>query len=171
MLPVFIATPPVTLLAPWPVMHRVHATAPARHVAPAKKAAKPATRKPTWIPKIPAPRKTASTSSGCGASCQWHKTDAVWAQFPAWVEIFAKCVSHHESWSGHMWTAENPISTASGGFQFIDGTWRAWRDRAGVKAPGHAAYASPQTQAYVFAFGLTHYGGRGAWSGTGCPGT
>lgn len=170
MLPVFIAPPP--LLAPWPVMHRVHGTAPARHSKPAQKAFA-ATRKPSWVPQaLPAPHKPSrAPSSSCGASCQWHRTDAVWAQFPAWVQAFALCVSHHESWSGHMWTAENPISTASGGFQFIDGTWRAWRDRAGVKAPGHAAYASPQTQAYVFAFGLTHYGGRGAWSGTGCPGT
>lgn len=172
MLPVFIALPPV-LHAPWPVMHRVHAAAPA--IAP-KKAAKPATKKPTWVPKtLPAPKKkttaTKASSTTCGASCQWHKTDSVWAQFPASIEVFAKCVSHHESWSGHMWTAENPISTASGGFQFIDSTWRAWAARAGVSGYGHAAHAPPKVQAYVFAYGITHYGGRRAWHGTNCPGT
>lgn len=171
MLPVFIAPPP--LQAPWPVMHRVHVAAPPVHPVIVTKAAKPATKKPTWVPKtLPAPKKKAAAVSGtCGASCQWHRTDAVWAQFPASIEVFAKCVSHHESWSGHMWAAENPISTASGGFQFIDSTWRAWAARAGVSAPGHAAHAPPSTQAYVFAYGITHYGGRRAWHGTNCPGT
>lgn len=69
-----------------------------------------------------------------------------------------------------MWTAENPTSTASGGFQFIDGTFVVWAKRAGISAPRHAAYASPVIQVRVFAYTVTH-GGKRAWNGTGCPGT
>ncbi len=105
--------------------------------------------------------------SKCGATCQWHKTDSVWAKYPQWVETFALCVAHHESWSPHMWTAENPYSTASGGFQWIDGSWRVNLGRAGFSGPGHAAYASPILQAKVTAWVITHNGQRN-WNGAHC---
>jgi hypothetical protein len=115
----------------------------------------------------PARVHTGSTGGSCGASCQWHKTDAVWAKYPAWVQTFALCVSHHESWSPHMWTAENPISSASGGFQWIDGSWRTNLRRAGLSGPGHAAYASPVLQAQVTAYVIAHHGQHN-WVGTHC---
>lgn len=137
------------------------------------RAAKPAVKKtpaPTVKKKTSTVKKTVvrtSSSSGCGASCQWHKTDSVWAKYPAWVQTFALCVSHHESWSPHMWTAENPVSTASGGFQWIDGSWRTNMARAGFSGPGHAAYASPVLQAEVTAWVITHHG-QWNWKGTHC---
>lgn len=134
----------------------------AKKVAPPKahKAVKKAVKK--------AVVRTYSTSSGkCGATCQWAKTASVWKKYPAWVQTFALCVSHHESWSGHMWTAENPISTASGGFQWLDRSWRVNLARAGFRGPGHAAYASPILQAEVTAWVITHKGQRN-WAGAGC---
>lgn len=102
-----------------------------------------------------------------GASVQWARTASVWKKYPAWVQTFALCVSHHESWSPHMWTAENPSSTASGGFQWLDGSWRVNLARAGFRGPGHAAYASPILQAEVTAWVITHHGQRN-WAGAGC---
>jgi hypothetical protein len=66
-----------------------------------------------------------------------------------------------------MWTAENPTSSASGGFQWIDGSWRANLARAGFSGPGHAAYASPVLQAQVTAYVITH-GGQHNWVGSHC---
>lgn len=140
----------------------------------AKPVAKPAApvkvtvKKKQSTTKVTVKKTQTHTSTGkCGASCQWHKTDSVWAKYPAWVETFAKCVSHHESWSPHMWTAENPISTASGGFQWIDGSWRTNLKRAGFSGPGHAAYASPVLQAEVTAWVIAH-NGQWNWKGTHC---
>ncbi len=147
--------------------------APAKAVsAPVKAAQKPVKKKTaTVVKKKTTTTKKKTTSSGssgkCGASCQWHKTDSVWAKYPAWVQVFALCVSHHESWSPHMWTAENPVSTASGGFQWIDGSWRVNMKRAGFSGPGHAAHASPILQAEVTAWVITHNGQRN-WKGTHC---
>lgn len=107
------------------------------------------------------------SSAGCHATCQWKKTASVWAKYPAWVGTFALCVAHHESWSPHMWTAENPYSTASGGFQWIDGSWRVNLARSGHTGPGHAAYASPILQAQVTAWVITHKGQRN-WAGAHC---
>lgn len=134
---------------------------------------KPVVVKKTPVKKVTVKKKTVvihhvtSSSGKCGASCQWHKTDSVWAKYPAWVQKFALCVSHHESWSPHMWTAENPISTASGGFQWIDGSWRTNMKRAGFSGPGHAAYASPVLQAEVTAWVIVHHGQHN-WVGTSC---
>lgn len=51
------------------------------------------------------------------------------------------------------WQAENPTSTASGGFQILDSTWRGWARSYGAgtdaAAYGHAASASPATQTVV----------------------
>lgn len=140
-------------VVPDPLPPRVHADA-APEPAPT---ATPTTR----------PRTQTGTSSGRSAS--WAAGQ--WSRFPAWVEEFALCVAHHESWHSGLWKAENPVSSASGAFQFIDSTWSAWARRAGVAAPRHASAASASTQAYVFAYGLINHGGRRAWHGTNCPGT
>lgn len=140
----------------------------AKPVAAHKKAATKKVQQST-VKTVTKVKKTSSTPSKgkCGATCQWHKTDSVWAKYPAWVQTFALCVSHHESWSPHMWTAENPISTASGGFQWIDGSWRTNMKRAGFSGPGHAAYASPVLQAEVTAWVIAH-NGQWNWKGTHC---
>lgn len=149
-----------------------HTVVVAKPAAAPVKATKPVAKKKhtASTKKTATVRKTVvrtSSSGKCGASCQWHKTDAVWAKYPAWVETFALCVSHHESWSPHMWTAENPISTASGGFQWLDGSWRTNLARAGLSGPGHAAYASPMLQAQVTAWVIVHHG-QWNWKGTHC---
>lgn len=153
------------------MQHTVVVVKPA--AAPVK-AAKPAVKKTTPTKKTSTVKKTVvrtpSSSSGCGASCQWRRGAAGWLGYPAWVEAFGRCVSKHESWSPHMWTAENPISSASGGFQFIDGTFAAWLGRAGISGNRHAAYNSPVIQVRVFAYAVTH-GAKKAWHGTNCPGT
>jgi muramidase (phage lysozyme) len=66
-----------------------------------------------------------------------------------------------------MWTAENPSSTASGGFQWLDGSWTVNLGRAGLSGPHHAAFASPVVQAEVTAWVITHKGQRN-WNGSHC---
>lgn len=173
-LALLISPPPVTPTAsaapaplasqsvPDPVAHRQQVMSVAR---PASVTQAPAPRAKAPVHKTV--HKKPKNKGKCGASCQWHKTDAVWAKYPAWVEKFALCVSHHESWSPHMWTAENPISTASGGFQWIDGSWWVNMKRAGVRGVRHAANNSPVKQAEVTAWVITH-GGRWNWKGTHC---
>lgn len=152
----------------------VHTIVVAKPAAAPVKAAKPVAKKKkhatSTVKKTTTVKRTVvrtSSSSGCGASCQWHKTDAVWAKYPAWVGTFAKCVAHHESWSPHMWTAENPVSTASGGFQWLDSSWTVNMHRAGFSGSTHAAYNSPVVQAEVTAWVITHHG-QWNWKGTSC---
>lgn len=85
---------------------------------------------------------------------------------------FLTCVRRHESDRGaypHIngYAAQNPYSSASGAYQFIDSTWR----NVSAKA-GHAGY-SKASQAPWFvqdavALYLYDNGGRSAWAGTGC---
>jgi muramidase (phage lysozyme) len=87
------------------------------------------------------------------------------------VERSARCIAKHESWSAGLWKAENPISTASGAFQFIDSTWQAVARRAGIGTQyRHASDAPPRIQAAVFAHQALNYG-LYPWKGTNCPGT
>lgn len=88
------------------------------------------------------------------------------------LDPFLTCVRHHESDRGpwphtNGYGAENPYSSASGAYQFIDSTWRNVSGRAGYSGWGHAAYAPPHVQDAV-AFWLSRNGGRSAWIGTGC---
>lgn len=89
------------------------------------------------------------------------------AAVPAWVKRFAECVISHESRHAGMYTAENPVSTASGAYQFIDGTWQTLSRQAGHAGWSHAAYAPPRVQDAVFYWTVLH-GGAGHWKGTGC---
>ena len=92
---------------------------------------------------------------------------AVFDEFPDWVSRFGWCVVNHESIHDGYWKAENPVSTASGAFQYLDGTWRAHAARAGVQGWRRASSAPPVAQAYVFAWNVRHGAAR-AWSGTSC---
>lgn len=78
---------------------------------------------------------------------------------------FLACVRAHES--GGNYRAENPISTASGAYQFLDSTWRTMSARAGHSGWGHAADAPPSVQDAVAQF-TVNSGWRSAWNGTGC---
>jgi hypothetical protein len=78
---------------------------------------------------------------------------------------FLTCVRAHES--RHNYTAQNPRSTASGAYQFLDSTWRNVSVRAGHPGYSRAMYAPWWVQDAV-ALWLYNNGGRSAWRGTGC---
>lgn len=78
---------------------------------------------------------------------------------------FLACVRRHES--GGNYQAENPVSTASGAYQFLDSTWRTMSGRAGHGGWGHAASAPPYVQDAVAQYTVDS-GWRSAWNGTGC---
>jgi len=78
---------------------------------------------------------------------------------------FLACVRRHES--GGNYQAENPTSTASGAYQFLDSTWRTLSARAGHSGWGHAASAPPSVQDAVAIY-TVNSGWASAWDGTGC---
>lgn len=91
------------------------------------------------------------------------------------LDPFLTCVRHHESDRGGYphtdgYGAQNPYSSASGAYQFIDSTWRNVSARAGHGGYPSAASAPWWVQDAV-AHHLAYSGGRSAWAGTNCPGT
>ncbi len=78
---------------------------------------------------------------------------------------FLSCVRAHES--GGNYGAQNPSSSASGAYQFIDSTWRNVSVRSGHPGYATAAHAPWYVQDAV-AMWLYNNGGRSAWAGTGC---
>ena len=82
------------------------------------------------------------------------------------------CIRHHES-DRTVWPyvrgygAQNPVSSASGAYQFVDGTWRSQSSRAGYGGYARAKFAPPEVQDAVAYYTITH-GGRGHWRGSGC---
>ena len=78
---------------------------------------------------------------------------------------FLSCVRAHES--GGNYAAQNPRSTASGAYQFLDSTWRNVSARSGHPGYARAAHAPWHVQDAV-ALWLYNNGGRSAWRGTGC---
>ena len=78
---------------------------------------------------------------------------------------FLACVRRHES--GGNYRAENPVSTASGAYQFLDSTWQTMSARAGHRGWGHAASAPPAVQDAVAQY-TVNSGWSSAWNGTGC---
>ena len=78
---------------------------------------------------------------------------------------FLSCVRARESKGSY--TAQNPRSTASGAYQFLDSTWRNVSVRSGNPGYSRAAHAPWYIQDAV-ALWLVNNGGRSAWNGTGC---
>lgn len=64
--------------------------------------------------------------------------------------------------SGGSWTAQNPTSSASGGFQFLDSTW------AGYGGYPSAADAPPWVQHAAFHALWADGAGRGHWAASVC---
>jgi len=90
-------------------------------------------------------------------------------QAPDHVQDLAACIRQHES--RHDYDAENPVSTASGAYQFLDSTWRGnakWVK--GARQYKRASDAPPHIQDAVFLHSIRN-GGHKNWRGTGCPGT
>ena len=88
---------------------------------------------------------------------------------------FLRCVRRHESdRGGHPLylggaRAENPTSTASGHYQWLDSSWRSvWPKYAGRSAPtAHAADASPYDQHLITGIVVIKRG-HSNWAGAGC---
>ncbi|MCP4435434.1 MAG: glycoside hydrolase family 104 protein [Actinomycetia bacterium] len=86
---------------------------------------------------------------------------------------FLTCVRRHESDRTGAWphiggyTAQNPRSSASGAYQFIDSTWRTVASRAGHPGYAKASHAPWYVQDAV-ALHTINNGGRSHWNGTGC---
>ena len=128
----------------------------------------------TWVPDF---NKDGQISQ---AEVDFHKQD-VGNRVAAAIEDqrratqrhpFLTCVRHHESDRGaypHIngYGAQNPYSSASGAYQFINSTWRNVSARSGHGGYATAASAPWYVQDAV-ALWLYNNGGRSAWNGTGC---
>lgn len=85
---------------------------------------------------------------------------------PSAAVSFLRCVIGHES-NGNA-RAENPSSTASGLFQFIDGTWRHYAQHVpSARRYSHAASAPARVQWEVALLAIRWHGHRN-WAGTSC---
>jgi hypothetical protein len=85
---------------------------------------------------------------------------------PSTAVQFLRCVIDHES--GGDPKAENPHSSASGLFQFLDSTWRGnarWVDSA--RGFARASHAPARVQ-WEVALHSVSKGGHSNWVGTGC---
>jgi hypothetical protein len=78
---------------------------------------------------------------------------------------FLACVRRHES--GGNYQAKNPVSTASGAYQYLDSTWRTMSARAGHGGYPTARSAPPWVQDAVAVY-TVNSGWSSAWNGTGC---
>jgi Transglycosylase-like domain len=83
-------------------------------------------------------------------------------------EAFLRCVVKRES--GGNPKAENPVSTASGLFQFLDGTWRAYSEQAGIGTQYARASDAPAAVQWELARWVVKHKGRYPWKPT-VPGT
>ncbi len=98
----------------------------------------------------------------------WNKTDD-------WVRDFGLCVRRHESLNAGHYKANNPTSTASGAYQFLQSTWDGnarWATVAGqrvaVRYVGKPASSAPDwIQDAVFVHSVNN-GGVLNWRGTNC---
>lgn len=77
------------------------------------------------------------------------------------------CIRRHESDTAGGYAAQNPRSSASGAYQFIDSTWRTLSAQAGHPGYSRAANAPWWVQDAVALHTIEH-GGRSHWNGTGC---
>lgn len=85
---------------------------------------------------------------------------------------FLTCVRRHESDRGSApyingYRAKNPRSSASGAYQFLDGTWRKVSARAGYPGYSRALHAPPGVQDAVALWTFRNVG-KSPWRGSGC---
>jgi hypothetical protein len=78
---------------------------------------------------------------------------------------FLACVRRHES--GGNYQAKNPVSTASGAYQYLNSTWQTMSARAGHGGYPTARSAPPWVQDAVAVY-TVNSGWSSAWNGTGC---
>jgi len=99
----------------------------------------------------------------------------VWHGKPKWIRDLGFCIRKHESIHSGHYKAKNNRSTASGAYQYLDGTWRGnnkFTKVNGKRVPqyAHASQAPKWVQDAVFIHTVEH-GGIHAWHGTWCRGT
>jgi len=85
---------------------------------------------------------------------------------------FLTCVRRHESDRGpwphtNGYRAKNPISSASGAYQFLDSTWRNVAPKVGGGQYSRAMDAPSHIQDDA-ALWMINNGWKSAWNGTGC---
>lgn len=85
---------------------------------------------------------------------------------PSAAVSFLKCVIAHES--GGNPRAENPHSTASGLFQFLDSTWRGNARWIPEARKYRRASDAPARVQWLVALHSVSRGGHSNWAGTGC---
>ena len=119
-------------------------------------------------------RYLASQRASRGGAPRWGDSGHPrWNNVPAWTRVFGLCVRRHESLTAGHYRAENPISSASGAYQFLDSTWRGiaywtkWRGEYVARKYSRASYAPAWVQDLVFLHSVMR-GGQRHWSGTGC---
>ena len=78
-----------------------------------------------------------------------------------------RCIRAHESDTAGGYKAQNPRSSASGAYQYIDGTWRSVSRQAGYSGYSRAVDAPPRVQDAVAYWHINNLG-RSAWRGSGC---
>lgn len=101
---------------------------------------------------------------------------AVWRGVSAEARRVWLCIRRHESLHSGHYDAENPVSTAAGAGQWLNGTWdgiKKWVKVDGVFVArkydeAKDAPAWVQDAAFVHVY---RHGGLSMWRGTGCPGT
>ena len=81
---------------------------------------------------------------------------------------FLACVRAHESAEAGLYSAQNPRSSASGAYQFLDSTWRVVSGRAGHGGYARAIHAPWYVQDAVAYDTAIRRGERYHWNGTGC---
>ena len=77
------------------------------------------------------------------------------------------CIRAHESDTAGGYRAQNPTSTASGAYQYLDGTWLTVSRRAGHPGWSRAIHAPHWVQDSVAHWHI-HNLGTSAWAGSGC---
>jgi hypothetical protein len=105
--------------------------------------------------------------------------DALRAQHGPSLHPFLVCVRRHESDRGpyphaNGYRAQNPSSSASGAYQWLDGSWATVSRMAGYPGYPTASSAPPWVQDAVTLYVISNpsqTGGKRHWAGTGCPGS
>lgn len=81
---------------------------------------------------------------------------------------FLACVRKHESSTAGGYSAQNPRSSASGAYQFLDSTWRTASKAAGHGGYSRAIHAPAEVQdAVAYHLAITSKG-YSHWRDTGC---
>lgn len=102
--------------------------------------------------------------------------EPVWDRVSVGARSVWLCIRKHESIMAGHYTAQNPVSSASGAGQWLDSTWRGvayWvkvHNKYVARKYSRAKYAPAWVQDAAFVHVYKH-GGLSMWRGTGCSGT